>query len=60
MEVRSEKSTPFWSENLRRRCHLEDLGVNGCLKLNFTLRKQNGGLWAGLTWLTTVSSGDLL
>jgi len=39
----------FWWGNLRERIHLEDPGVEGCIILNWILRKGDGGMnWIDL------------
>jgi hypothetical protein len=50
----------FWLENLKGRDDLEDLGVDGKIILERVLRKQDGRLWTGCTWLRTGTSGGLL
>ena len=40
----------FWWENLKERDHLEELGVNGRIKLKFLFKNWNGGMdWIDLT-----------
>jgi len=43
--------TKFWSENLKERDHLEDLGVDGKVILEWICGKQGENMWAGLMWL---------
>jgi len=39
-------------QNLRERCDLQDLGINGRIVLNGS-SGHNMGVWTGLIWLTT-------
>jgi len=40
----------FWWGNLRVRDHLEEMGVDGRIKLRFIFKKWNGGMdWIDLT-----------
>ena len=41
----------FWWENLRKRDHLEDPGVDGRIILRRISRKWDKGLWTGSSWL---------
>jgi hypothetical protein len=43
---RGEAYTGFWWENLRKRDHLEDTGVDGRI-LRWIFRKWEGEAWAG-------------
>jgi hypothetical protein len=45
--------TKFWSENLKGRRLLVDLGVDERGFFFRILKKQNMGVWTGFTWLTT-------
>jgi hypothetical protein len=38
-------------ENLKRRDHLKDLGVDGRTILDWILGKEGGKLWTGFVWL---------
>jgi hypothetical protein len=46
-----EMHTKFWSDNLKGRDHLEDLGTGGMILLNRTLRNWVGEVWTGFNWL---------
>jgi len=39
--------TKFWPGNLKGRDHLEDLGVDGKIILEWILGKQGGKVWTG-------------
>ena len=41
----------FWWENLRKRYHFEDLGVDGRIILKWILNKLAGRAWTELIWL---------
>jgi hypothetical protein len=43
--------TKFWSENLKGRDHLEDLGVDDTTILKWILEKSGGKMWIGFIWL---------
>jgi hypothetical protein len=51
--------TKFYSENLKRRDHLRDLGTGGSTILKFILSKCGVG-WIGFIWHRISSSGGLL
>ena len=40
----------FWWVDLMERDHFEDLGVEGRIILEWTLKKWNGEAWTGLLW----------
>jgi hypothetical protein len=50
--------TKRWSENLKGRDHLEDLGVDGKIILEWILQKYVGGLY-GFIWLRFGTSGGV-
>jgi hypothetical protein len=56
-EGREEAYRGFWWGSLRERDHLEHQGVDGMIILRWILRKRDGGLWTGLSWLRT-GTGD--
>jgi hypothetical protein len=47
-----------WSENLKERDHLRDVGVDGRLILNWILKKYT--LWCEPKWPMIGSSGGVL
>jgi hypothetical protein len=47
------------SETPNESQHIEDIGVDGRITLEWILGKQGGKMWAGCTWLTGISSGFL-
>jgi hypothetical protein len=47
------------TKNLKGRDHLEDLGVEGKIILEWILKRQRGMVWTGLIWLRTGGSGGL-
>jgi hypothetical protein len=51
--------TIFWLENLKGRGHLEDLGVDVKVILEWILRKYGGKLWTGCMWLRIGTSSGL-
>jgi len=52
--------TGYWSENLKRRDHLQDLGLDGKIIELTVLQKQALMVWAGFKWLRTGYSCRLL
>jgi hypothetical protein len=48
------------SGNLRKRNHLEDLGIDGKIILKWSFKKWNGETWTGLIWLRIGTGGGLL
>jgi hypothetical protein len=52
--------TKFWLVSLKGRDHLEHLGVDGRILLNWILEKQDLGVWIGFIWLRTGAGGGLL
>jgi len=48
--------TEFWSENPKGRDHLEDLGIDGKVILEWMLGKEGGKLWTGFIWLRIGTS----
>jgi hypothetical protein len=55
-----EVHTIFWSENVKGRDHVEDLGVNGKIILERILGKEGGKVWTGSIWLRIGTSSELL
>jgi hypothetical protein len=56
----AEVHTGFWWWDLRKRHHLEDLGIGGGIILKCIFNKWNGGAWSGLIWLKIGTGGRLL
>jgi len=52
--------TIIWSQNLKGRDHVEDLGVDGKIILERILWKYCEKTWTECIWLRTGSNGDLL
>ena len=52
--------TAFWWGDLRERDHLEDLGVDGRVILNWTFKTWAGKAWTRLIWLRTETGGGRL
>jgi len=50
----------FWWENLRKRDHLEEPGVDGLVKLRSIFRKLDVGAWTGSNRLRLCSGGEYL
>jgi hypothetical protein len=57
-EIRNSKK--FWLGYLKRRYHLEDVGVDGRMILKLILGKYGLGVWIGLIWHRIRTSGGLL
>ena len=51
--------TRFWWGKVRKRHHLEDLGVDGVVILKWIFGKCDGA-WTGLIWLKIGTNGGLL
>jgi hypothetical protein len=51
-----EMHTKFWSENLKERDHLEDLGMDRRIILEWILDKQDGNMRIGFNLFRIVSS----
>jgi hypothetical protein len=59
--VREELCKGFWWENLRKRYHWEDPGVDGRIILRWIFRKWDVEVWTGLSWLWLETvDGNLL
>jgi hypothetical protein len=50
--------TLFWLQNLKGRDHLEVLGVDGKIILEWIVGKCGGKMWSGCIWLRTGTSGE--
>jgi len=48
---RRAMNTEFWWTNLKKKGHLEDLGIGGRMILKWILHKQDGIAWIGFIWL---------
>jgi len=57
---RGEAYTGFWWENLRKRDHLEDPGVDGRIILKWIFRKWDVRAWTGSMWLRIGTDGGHL
>jgi hypothetical protein len=55
-----KKYAKFWSENLKGRDYLENLGIDGRITSELILEKQGGELWTGFIWLKIGTSGGIL
>jgi hypothetical protein len=47
-------------EDLKERDHLEDVGVDRRIILEWILGKQGGKVWTGFIWIRIGTSGGLL
>jgi hypothetical protein len=54
--VGDKRNTYNMLANLKGRDHLEDLGVDGRIILEWILGKQGGKVWAGCIWLRIMTS----
>jgi len=52
--------TKFWLEIFKGREHLEDLGIDGKIILEWILDKFGGKVWTEFIWFRIGSSGWLL
>jgi len=50
----------FWWENWKVRVYLGDLGMHGIIFLIWILKKWDGWVWTGFTWLCIGTSGRVL
>jgi hypothetical protein len=57
---RGEMYTGFWWGNLMVRNHVEDLGVDGRIRLNWIFNKWDGEPCIGLIWLRIGTGGGHL
>jgi hypothetical protein len=53
-------SAVFWLRKLKGRGHLEDLGVDGKIILEWILGQYGGRVWTGLVYFRIGTSGGLL
>jgi len=53
---RNEMHTGFWWVYLKKRDNLQDLGVDGSIKLKLVTNTYYGRVWTGLIWLRTYKS----
>jgi hypothetical protein len=58
--MRRDMDTKFWSENLKGRDLLVDLGVDGKIILEWILGKWNRKVGTGFIWLRIGTSSGLL
>ena len=52
--------TGFCWGDLKKRDHLEDVGIGRSIILKWIVKKRDGGAWAGLIWIRTGTGGGLL
>jgi len=52
--------TGFWWGDLRERDHLEDLGIDWRIILQWVFKKRCGRAWTGLTWCRIGTGGGHL
>jgi hypothetical protein len=52
--------TEFWWGDLMERDHLEELGVDGKVILEWMFKKWDGESWTGLLWLRIWTGGGHL
>jgi len=57
---RGEAYAYFWWGNVRKRDHLEDVGVDGRMLLRWIFRKCDVGAWTGSSWLRIGTGGGHL
>jgi hypothetical protein len=52
--------TQFWSEILKERDNLEDIGIDRKIILEWIFEKWSEKVWTGCIWLRIGTSGGLL
>jgi hypothetical protein len=56
----SNISAGLWWENAKERDRLEELNLEGTIKLKCIFKTLNGTAWTGLIWLRIGTGGGLL
>jgi hypothetical protein len=59
-DMQWEMCTGFWWGNLKKRGHLEDIGVSGKKILQESLKKQDGRVLTGFIWIRLGTTGRLV
>jgi len=55
-----ERRGEAYTENLRKRDHLGDPGLDGRIILRYIFRKWDVGVWSGSSWLRIGTGGGNL